>query len=117
MTIARVALPGKTRRCPHCRSEILDSASVCPKCRHHLRFGGQAGDRVQPTFSPLKVEGTIKHPAIADAWEYQVVLSIRNERGEEITRQVVGVGALQATEERTFALSVDIFATNRGKSP
>jgi hypothetical protein len=30
---------------------------------------------------------------------------------------VVGVGALQATEERTFALSVEIFATNRGKSP
>jgi hypothetical protein len=79
-----------------------------------LRFG-QAAERSQPTFSPLRVEGTIKHPAIADAWEYMVVLAIRNERGEEITRQVVGVGALQATEERTFTLSVDIFAPGRTK--
>jgi hypothetical protein len=79
-----------------------------------LRFG-QAAERSQPTFSPLRVEGTIKHPAIADAWEYNVVLAIRNERGEEITRQVVGVGALQATEERTFTLSVDIFASGRAK--
>ena len=33
--------------------------------------------------------------------------SIRNDRGEEVTRQVVSVGALQGTEKRTFSLSVD----------
>ena len=114
MTTVRVASPGKTRTCPHCRSQILDSASVCPKCRHHLRFG-QGAQRAQPTSTPLKVSGTIKHPSIAEAWEYSVVLSIRNERGEEITREVVGVGALQASEERTFTLSVDVYAPGGGK--
>ena len=39
-----------------------------------------------------------------------MVLSIRNERGEEITRQVVGVGALKPDEERTFTLAVEMFA-------
>ena len=34
----RVATVGKTRSCPHCRATILESAAVCPACRHHLRF-------------------------------------------------------------------------------
>ena len=29
---------GATRTCPHCRATILESAIVCPGCRHHLRF-------------------------------------------------------------------------------
>jgi hypothetical protein len=37
-----------------------------------------------------------------------VVLAIRNERGEEISRQVVGVGALRGAESRTFTLSVEV---------
>jgi hypothetical protein len=37
-----------------------------------------------------------------------VVLTIRNERGVEIARQVVGVGALRPAESRTFTLSVDV---------
>jgi hypothetical protein len=44
------------------------------------------------------------------------MLSIRNDRGEEIVRQVVGVGALQPTEQRTFTLSVDVFAPGDGKT-
>jgi hypothetical protein len=48
------------------------------------------------------------------------MLSIRNERGEEITRQVVGVGALQPAELRTFTLAVEVFtpagATLPGKA-
>ena len=38
------------------------------------------------------------------------MLSIRNDRGEEVVRQVVGVGALQPSEQRTFTLAVDVFA-------
>ena len=38
-----------------------------------------------------------------------MVMSIRNERGEEVSRQVVGVGALLPTESRTFILSVEVF--------
>ncbi len=37
-----------------------------------------------------------------------MVLAIRNERGQEISRQVVGVGALRAKESRTFTLSVEV---------
>jgi hypothetical protein len=43
-----------------------------------------------------------------------VVLSIRNERGEEISRQVVGRWSPPQTEARTFTLSVDV-ATPGGR--
>jgi len=36
------------------------------------------------------------------------VLTIRNERGEEIARRVVGVGAVQPQEQRTFTLNVEM---------
>jgi len=38
-----------------------------------------------------------------------MVVSIRNERGEEVARQIVGVGALVASETRTFTLAVEVF--------
>jgi hypothetical protein len=44
------------------------------------------------------------------------MLSIRNDRGEEVVRQVVGVGALQPDEQRTFTLSVDVFAPEGSKT-
>ena len=43
-----------------------------------------------------------------------MVLSIRNAKGEEIARQVVGVGALHASDERTFALSVEVYKPAKG---
>ena len=109
MSIARQGAPGTTRICPHCRTEILESAAVCPACRHHLRFEPGAARRLTPSFSPLKVEGTIRHPEVGESWEYSVLLSIRNDRGEEITRKVVGVGALNPAEKRTFTLAVEVF--------
>lgn len=111
MSTGRFAAAGKTRICPHCKSTILDSASICPSCQHHLRFdpAAQAERRAQATDIPLKVEGTIRHPDGAAPWEYSVVISIRNERGEEIARKVVGVGALDRGEERTFSLGVEVF--------
>ncbi|HEU4779531.1 MAG TPA: hypothetical protein VFS58_06570 [Steroidobacteraceae bacterium] len=108
----RVAAPGKTRICPHCKTTILESASVCPGCHHHLRFDPNSTieGRVQPTFSALRVEGAFRSPEGADSWEYSVVVSIRNDRGEEVARKVVGVGALLPHESRTVTLSVDVFA-------
>jgi hypothetical protein len=38
-----------------------------------------------------------------------VVVSVRNDRGEEVARKVVGVGALDPRESRTVSLSVDVF--------
>jgi hypothetical protein len=100
---------GKTRSCPHCKATILESATVCPGCLHHLRFD-PAAERMLPAATPLRVEGTIRHPPGGGTWEYSIVLAVRNERGEEITRQVVGVGALAPADVRSFSLSVELFA-------
>jgi hypothetical protein len=107
----RVVLTGKTRVCPHCKSTILESSSVCPACQHHLKFDPKAivERRLQPAFSALRVEGGFKHPAGGEPWEYSVVVSIRNDRGEELARKVVGVGALAPNEGRQVMVSVDVF--------
>jgi hypothetical protein len=109
MSAVRQGAPGATRTCPHCRASILESASVCPACRHHLRFDPSQALRTAPSFTPLLVEGTIHHPLSGEAWEYSVVISIRNGRGEELTRQMVGVGVMQPDEERSFTLAVEVF--------
>jgi hypothetical protein len=107
---------GRTRVCPHCKATILESAPVCPQCRHHLRFGAASTTAQKPEgFSALRVEGTVEHSQDSGDWEYSLVLSIRNERGEEISRQVVGVGALRPAESRTFTLAVEV-VTPGGRS-
>jgi hypothetical protein len=106
---------GRTRTCPHCKATILESAAVCPQCRHHLKFGAAAQPQKQEGFSALRVQGELKHPQQGSDWEYSVVMTIRNERGEEISRQVVGVGALRQGESRTFTLSVDVVAPGGGR--
>jgi hypothetical protein len=110
MSASRPGTPGATRTCPHCHETILESAAVCPACRHHLRFEPRtAGSAPAPgAVSPLRVEGSIRNPVEGGAWEYSMVLTIRNERGEEIARRLVGVGALQPDEQRTFTLSVEM---------
>ena len=105
---SRPVAAGKTRTCPHCKATILESLSICPGCLHHLRFDQEAAKRQVAATSALRVEGVIRHPPLQEPWEYFVVIAIRNDRGEEVTRQVVSVGALQSTEKRTFTLSVDV---------
>ena len=109
MSVAsRPIAAGKTRTCPHCKATILESLSICPGCLHHLRFDQEAAKRQVAATSALRVEGVIRHPPLQEPWEYFVVIAIRNDRGEEVTRQVVNVGALQSTEKRTFSLSVEV---------
>jgi hypothetical protein len=103
------ATAGKARVCPHCKATILDSSSICPACHRYLRYEQAPEDRPAPELSPLRVAATIQHPDAGEPWEYSVVLSVSNDRGEEISRQVVGVGALQPREQRTFHLTVDVF--------
>ncbi|HVP34603.1 MAG TPA: hypothetical protein VMT09_13225 [Steroidobacteraceae bacterium] len=106
---ARTDAAGKTRTCPHCKATILETLTICPGCLHHLRFDQQAAKRQAEAASALRVEGVIAHPATApEPWEYFVVISVRNERGEEVARQVVNVGALRNAETRTFTLSVEV---------
>jgi hypothetical protein len=105
---------GKTRICPHCKSTILDSATVCPGCKHHLQFNiGQQPVRAVTSFEALNVEGTVTHPANEPPWEYSLVIAVRNERGEEINRQVISVGALQPGDARAVSLTMQVFKTNK----
>jgi hypothetical protein len=106
------AAAGRTRTCPHCKATILESASVCPGCAHHLRFDSEA-QKKPATKSALRIEGTIQHIPQEDPWEYCVVITVKNEKGEEVSRNVVNVGALQTGEKRTFALSVDVMPPKR----
>lgn len=120
MSSPRPGSAGATRTCPHCKATILESSSVCPSCQHHLRFDpiAVAAQRAQRTTSALRVEGTLRHPSEGEAWEYSMVLSIRNDRGEEIDRKLVGVGAMRPGEQRTFALSVEITGDDApGRNP
>ena len=112
---ARPGLAGATRQCPHCRETILESAVVCPQCKHHLRYGAVSGAdaAAEPALTPLRIEGSIRHPADGEVWEYTVVVTIHNDRGEEIARKLVGVGALHPNEQRSFTLSVEAVSARK----
>jgi hypothetical protein len=107
MNSARPSIAGATRQCPHCRETILESAAVCPACRHYLRFDAVVESPQEPAVIPLRIEGSIRHPADGEPWEYTVVVSIRDDHGKEIARKLVGVGALNPNEQRSFTLSVE----------
>lgn len=109
MSTTSVGSPGKARLCPHCKATILQSATICPACDHSLRFDSKRTRRAPPSFSPLRVEGTIKHPDAGEAWEYSIALSILDNHGKEITRQIVSVGVMNPDEQRTFRLAVEVF--------
>ena len=109
MSLIRSGSPGATRVCPHCKATVLESAAVCPGCRHHLRFGG-AGQKLEAGegYCALSVDGTIAHTQASEPCEYCVVLDVRDDRGEQLTRQVVGVGVLQTGERRRLNVSVEM---------
>lgn len=122
---SRPGAAGATRTCPHCKTTILDSATRCPACQHFLKIDAAPGSPIvakhavqrEETTTALQVEGRIRHPSEGGAWEYSVVLVIRDEDGKEINRQVVGVGALLVGDERTFSLAVEITPTNDVRRP
>jgi hypothetical protein len=105
---ARPGTLGATRVCPHCRATVLQSASICPGCNHHLRFNAGSAEPESKAISAMRIEGSIHHPVRDEQCEYCVVISITNERGEKVARQVVGVGALQAGERHKYTFSVDL---------
>ena len=108
MSSVRPGMPGATRECPHCNEVILESAAVCPACRHHLRFEAGTAAPQAAALTPLRIQGSIRNPADSGPWEYCVVVSIRNDRGEEIARKLIGVGAMNPNEQRTFTLAVEV---------
>ena len=44
MSAVRPGMAGATRTCPHCKATILESSSVCPACRGHLKLDAAATD-------------------------------------------------------------------------
>ncbi|MHB8476588.1 MAG: hypothetical protein ACYDBZ_09925 [Steroidobacteraceae bacterium] len=108
MSVARAGTLGATRICPHCKAVVLQSANICPGCHHHLRFNSSNAEPQAESVSAMRIEGSIRHTARDESCEYCVVISITNERGEKIARQVVGVGALQPGEKHKYSFSVDL---------
>jgi hypothetical protein len=106
MALARGSA-GESRPCPHCRTVILASAAVCPKCQHHLRFDVSSGQKAQPVATAFRLEGSIHHREGSGAREYSVVVTVHNERGELLGREVVAVGSIRGSESRNITLSVE----------
>lgn len=110
MTPPAPSAMGETRTCPHCKSTILKSSVACPACHHFLRFDAvRIAQKALPSFQPLRIEGTIRQPFPERACEYSLLVEVRNDRGEEITRQVVAVGSLVPSEVRTFTVWVEVY--------
>jgi len=116
MAVAQPEVAGATRVCPHCKAKVLASAAICPGCQHHLRFNAGAGKPGIAGYPALRFEGTVSHPA-SEPSEYCVVVAVSNARGEKVTRQVIDVGALQAGEQRTISLSVEITPVRQPAAP
>ena len=88
---------------------MLESAAVCPGCRHHLRFSGSGQARAaDESYCALSVDGTIAHKASASPASIASCWMSADERGEQLVRQVVGVGVLQPGELRRVNLSVEM---------
>jgi hypothetical protein len=108
MIAARPGQLGSTRVCPHCKATILETAIVCPGCKHHLRFGSDAAAiAAQAQQTAWQVEGTLRPEGEDRSTEYTIVVVVRNEKHEEIARQVVSVGSLQGEQRRSFTLSIE----------
>jgi hypothetical protein len=109
MSVARQGSIGATRTCPHCKATVLASASVCPGCQHHLRFHAGAAAEQQPAGIPaMRIEGTFGHETPGEPAEYCVVVSVSNQRGEKVARQVVAVGALAPGERHSYSFAIEV---------
>ena len=115
MKTNRALSAGESRNCPHCRATILKSAVACPLCRHVLKFGSAgAAPAASATTCPLLVEGTIDHAGTGEAQEYFILMEVRDESGKLLSRQSLGVGALQRAEKRVFSLRVEMASADSG---
>jgi hypothetical protein len=111
-------MTGEAWSCPHCGEHILRSAATCPACLRHLRFDAVNLERpARASACPLTVDGTIRHPGKEAAWEYSVVIEIRDEHAGNVARRVIGVGALRPGESRRFTVRVEVFVPEASELP
>jgi hypothetical protein len=77
-----------------------------------LKFGSAAAEASSnPTECPLSVEGTINHPGSGEALEYFILMEVRDESGKLVSRQSLGVGAIDKAQKRVFTLRVEMSST------
>src|SRR4030042_6010379 len=98
---------GEAWNCPHCGQRILRSAVNCPACQRRLRFDTGTAAHAAAIY-PLRVEGTIHHSPSETPWEYSVVVQVRDAQGAVVAKHVVGIGAIQPGDARTFTLQVEM---------
>ena len=112
MNIGRSSTAGESRNCPHCQATILKSATSCPMCRHMLRAATLSLEPFSTlTTCPLLVEGTLENPG-GDPLEYHVLMEVRDDSGKLLSRQIVGVGAIHASEKRIFSVRVEMASSS-----
>jgi hypothetical protein len=98
MTDPRASAATKTRCRPHCKATILESASICPACRHYLRFDAAPRSEGGARRSAFRDEGVIANSEPVVRWEYAVVFAIPGGEGAEVARHVVNFGARSPRE-------------------
>jgi len=62
-----------------------------------------------------QIEGTFVPEHVDQTTQYTILVSVRDERNEEIARHVVNVGSVQGAERRTFTLSIETSNSNDSK--
>ena len=69
MAVARAGTLGATRVCPHCKAVVLQSESVCPGCRHHLRFNSGKGAEPEDGAEGGCVDGNTQYVSSGTGWQ------------------------------------------------
>jgi hypothetical protein len=59
----------------------------------------------------MSVVGTINHPGSGETLEYFILMEVRDESGKLVSRQSLGVGAIDKTQKRIFTLRVEMSST------
>ena len=90
-------------------AELVAEAEILSKALPYmLRYDDKTAAPMPEGHTPLHIEGSFRNPVSDLDWEYSLVVTIKNEQGKEIARKLIGVGALNPNEQRTFSLSVEM---------
>ena len=59
----------------------------------------------------------VRQPEDGNGCEYSLVVTVRNDRGEELTRQVIAVGGMKPSEARIFTVWVETYSPEDRQEP